>query len=207
MAHLELIREAYEPNTNQGAWDMSATKKAMNVKMAMNSKKAVAAIGSIGLVLTLSACGGSSAPVVKDSKALVETTVAKAQAAGAFGAALVTTDGSSFTLSAPTPMTPGHFASGQLPGQINDAISIAVTPKAALNLASMIVTASTPAGACADILDGDNGFTGAPQSALAAGSSTTVKWAISCPGKSGDALTFLISNNNVSLVQVTGKLA
>jgi len=170
-------------------------------------KKAFAAIGSVGLVLTLSACGGSSTPVVKDSKALVEAPVLKAQAAGAFGAALVTTDGSSFTLSSPTRMTPGHFASGQLPGQINDAISIAVTPKASLNLASMIVTASTPAGACADILDGDNGFTGAPQTALAAGSATTIKWAISCPGKSGDALTFAINNNNASLVEVTGKLS
>jgi len=104
-------------------------------------------------------------------------------------------------------MTPGHYASGQLPGQINNAISISVSPKTALNLASMIVTATTPAGTCADILDGDNGFTGAPQTPLAAGSATTIKWAISCPGKSGDALTFLISNNNVSLVQVTGKIA
>ena len=171
------------------------------------TKKALAALGSVGLVLTLSACGGSSAPVVKDSKALVEAPVLKAQAAGAFGAALVTTDGSSFTLSSPTPMTPGHYASGQLPGQVNDAISIAVTPKVALNLASMIVTATTPAGTCADILDGDNGFTGAPQSALAAGSASTIKWAISCPGKSGDALTFSISNNNANLVEVTGKLS
>jgi len=170
-------------------------------------KKAFAAVSSIGMVLTLSACGGSSAPAVKDSQALVTTAVSKPQAVGTFGSALATTDGSSFTLAAPAPMTPGHYASGQLPGQINNAISISVTPKVALNLASMIVTATTPAGTCADILDGDNGFTGAPQTPLAAGSATTIKWAISCPGKSGDALTFLISNNNVSLVQATGKLA
>jgi hypothetical protein len=168
-------------------------------------KKVIATVGSITLVLTLSACGGSSAPVVKDSKALVETAVAKPEVTGAFGAALATTDGSSFTLSAPTPMTPGHFASGQLPGQINNAISIAVTPKGSVNLASMIITATTPAGNCADILDGDNGFTGAPQTALT--SATTIKWALSCPGKSGDALTVLISNNNVALVQAVGKLA
>ncbi len=168
-------------------------------------KKVLGAIATFSAVLLLAACG-SSAPSSKDNQALVQNTVAAAQGSGAFGATLATTDGASFTLSTPSSFTPGHFASGQIPGQLFVSFSISVTPKVALNLSAMTVTATTPSGACADILDGDNAIQGAPQAALPAGAASTFKWALSCPGKSGDALTVLLSNNNVSLVQALGKL-
>ena len=169
-------------------------------------KKVLGALASFSAIFLLAACG-STAPASMDTQSLVQNTVAAAQGSGAFGAALATSDGASFTLSTPTSFTPGHFASGQIPGQTFVSFSISVTPKVALNLSSMTVTATTPAGACADILDGDNAIQGAPPTELAAGSTTTFKWALSCPGKSGDALTVLITNNNVSLVQALGKLA
>jgi hypothetical protein len=170
-------------------------------------KKVLGALASFSAVLLLAACGGSSAPSKTDNQALVQNTAAAAQGSGAFGAALATTDGAAFTLSTPASFTPGHFASGQLPGQTYVAFNISVTPKVDLNLSAMTVTATTPSGACADILDGDNAIQGAPPTAIPAGTTTSFKWALSCPGKSGDALTVLLSNNNVSLVQALGKLA
>ena len=166
-------------------------------------------LGSLSLVLLLSACGGnssSSSSSLGSTDAL--TTAALSGTAGGFGSATKAADGTSFTVSLPATYTPGKFASGAQPNQLHEGLNISATngTKATLDLSTLIVTASTPAGACVDILDGDNAYNGAPQTPLAIGATTQFKWAISCPGKHGDALSFGLSINSLESVQLSGKL-
>ena len=165
--------------------------------------------GSLSLVLLLSACGGnSSSSATSSGSTAAPTTAAAAGTAGGFGSATKTADGTSFTVSLPAPYTPGKFASGAQPNQLHEGLNISATngTKATLDLSTLIVTASTVAGTCVDILDGDNAYNGAPQAPLAVGATTQFKWAISCPGKRGDALSFGFSVNNIAAVQLSGKL-
>ena len=64
-----------------------------------------------------------------------------------------------------------------------------------------------PGGECVDIFDGDNKINGAPQEPLAAATSITFDWALSCAGKSGDELTVKLFNGETALIEAKGKLA
>jgi hypothetical protein len=121
----------------------------------------------------------------------------------------VTPDKNSFTVSSPGKFSPGKFAAGQLPGQINQRFNVSVSngSGADLDLATLIVKGSTPAGECVDIFDGDAKMDGAPQTPLAAGASITFAWGLSCPGAAGDELTVVLTNNAVNIVEAKGKLA
>ena len=164
------------------------------------------------LALALSACGGGSeteTTTAAEGEALVSTTEEEAQAKGEFDSAVVTPDKNSFTVSSPGKFSPGKFAAGQLPGQINQRFNVSVNngSGADLDLATLIVKGSTPAGACVDIFDGDAKMDGAPQTPLAAGASITFAWGLSCPGAAGDELTVVLTNNAVNIVEAKGKLA
>jgi hypothetical protein len=96
-----------------------------------------------------------------------------------------------------------------LPGQINERFNLSVTNGSAaeLDLATLIVKGSTTTGECVDIFDGDNQMEGAPTTPLAAGALVKFSWGLSCPGKSGEDISVVLSNANVTLIEVTGKLS
>jgi len=164
---------------------------------------------TIALALTLSACGGSDEAAQVDDQSLVTEVEEAPQASGGFDVPVVTPDKVTYTLSSPANFTPGKFASGMLPGQINERFNLNVTNGSAaeLDLATLIVKGSTTTGECVDIFDGDNQMEGAPTTPLAAGASAKFSWGLSCPGKAGEDISVLLSNANVNLIEVTGKLS
>jgi len=164
---------------------------------------------TIALALTLSACGGGDEVAQVDDQSLVTEVEEAPQASGGFDAPVVTPDKVSYTLSSPVNFTPGKFASGMLPGQINERFDLNVTNGSAaeLDLAILIVKGSTTTGECVDIFDGDNQMEGAPTTPLAAGASAKFSWGLSCPGKSGEDISVVLSNGSVTLIEVTGKLS
>ena len=164
---------------------------------------------TIALALTLSACGGGDEVAQVDDQSLVTEVEEAPQASGGFDAPVVTPDKVTYTLSSPANFTPGKFASGMLPGQINERFNLNVTNGSAaeLDLATLIVKGSTTTGDCVDIFDGDNQMEGAPTTPLAAGASAKFSWGLSCPGKAGEDISVLLSNANVNLIEVTGKLS
>jgi len=177
-----------------------------------NSHKVTAAVTAALLALSLSACGGGTeteTTTAAEGEALVNTVEEEAQAKGAFDAAVVTPDKNSFTVTSPAKFTPGKFAAGQLPGQINQRFNVSVSngSSADLDLATLIVKGTTTAGECVDIFDGDAKMDGAPQTPLKAGASLTFAWGLSCPGAAGDELTVVLTNNAVNIVEAKGKLA
>jgi hypothetical protein len=164
---------------------------------------------TIALALTLSACGGGDEVAQVDDQSLVTEVEEAPQASGGFDAPVVTPDKVSYTLSSPANFTPGKFASGMLPGQINERFNLNISNGSAaeLDLATLIVKGSTTTGECVDIFDGDNQMEGAPTTPLAAGASAKFSWGLSCPGKSGEDISVILSNANVTLIEVTGKLS
>ena len=48
---------------------------------------------------------------------------------------------------------------------------------------------------------------GAPTTPLAAGASANFSWGLSCPGKSGEDISVILSNGVTTLIEVAGKLA
>ena len=177
-----------------------------------NSHKVCAGMTALFIALTLSACGGGSTgetTTAAEGEALVNAVQEEAQAKGAFDAAVVTPDKNSYTVSSPSKYSPGKFAAGQLPGQINQRFNVTINngSGADLDLATLIVTGTTTAGACVDIFDGDAKMDGAPQAPLAAGASVSFAWGLSCPGAAGDELTVVLTNNAVNIVEAKGKLA
>jgi hypothetical protein len=173
--------------------------------MSIKSKLAL----TIALALTLSACGGGDEVAQVDDQSLVTEVEEAPQASGGFDAPVVTPDKVTYTLSSPANFTPGKFASGMLPGQINERFNLNVTNGSAaeLDLATLIVKGSTTTGDCVDIFDGDNQMEGAPTTPLAAGASAKFSWGLSCPGKAGEDISVLLSNGTVTLIEVTGKLS
>jgi hypothetical protein len=175
-------------------------------------KKLTSAIFATVFALTLTACSGESDSVTttaEEGQALVEVVEEAVQASGGFDAPVVTPDKVSYTLSTPASFTPGKFASGMLPGQINERFNVTVQNGSAadLDLATLIVKGSTTTGDCVDIFDGDNQMEGAPIEPLAPGASAKFSWGLSCAGKSGEDISVVLSNGVTNLIEVTGKLA
>ena len=175
------------------------------------NKKTLAALTSLLMIATLTACGGSDtadAPT-EQKQELVEVPQQEAQASGGFDSEIKLPTGESYILSSPAKFTPGKFASGIIPGQSN--YRFEVTAKnggtADLDLAVLIVQGSTSSGACVDVFDGDNNIGGAPIDPLAAGKSLTFTWALSCPGKAGDELSVTLLSGETALIEAKGTLS
>ncbi len=178
------------------------------VKSSRAGSKFVPAGIALALALTLTACGGDEVAQVDDQSLVTEVEEAP-QASGGFDSPVVTQDKVSYTLSSPAGFTPGKFASGMLPGQINERFNVTVENGSAadLDLATLIVKGSTTTGDCVDIFDGDNQMEGAPTTPLAPGATAKFSWGLACNGKSGDDLSVLLTNGVDSLIEVTGKIA
>ena len=178
------------------------------------SRMALVAIGISGLVLALASCGGGNsggqAPGNSaQSSALVTAPSSAPQASGAFGSVVTLPSHVSFTLNKLAMFIPTKFSSGQIDGQTYNSFEITVknATTAPLDLGALILTSvAGTTGDCVDIFDGQVGLQGAPSDPVAAGGTTMFKWAISCPGKSGDPLTISMTTDGVTNVQVTGKL-
>ena len=167
---------------------------------------------AFALLLTLSACGGKAAESslsASESAALTESVEVAPQASGGFDAPVVTPDKVSYMLSSPSTFNPGKFASGYLPGLLNEKFTVSITNNSAvaLDLATLIVKGGTAAGECVDIFDGDYIMAGAPTEPLALGASISFGWGLSCPGKVGDEFSVSLSNAGITYVEVKGKLA
>jgi len=178
----------------------------------LKSHKVSAVVSTAFLALALSACGGGTeteTTTAAEGEALVNVIEEEAQAKGTFDAAVVTPDNNSFTVTSPAKFTPGKFAAGQLPGQINQRFNVTVSngSGADLDLATLIIKGTTAAGACVDIFDGDAKMDGAPQNPVTVGTSITFAWGLSCPGAAGDELTVVLTNNAVNVIEAKGNLA
>ena len=157
---------------------------------------------AIATALTLTACGnGGSTTDTVDEVAATETTAAAA--AADFNAPIDLGAGVSLTISAPAAFTPGDFASNFIPGQTAQLLEVAVsnTGDKALDLSTILFTPTSDGAYCSDVLDGDNGINGAPTEPVAAGASTSFKYAVACDAKAGAPfeLTVTFGETNVGL--------
>ncbi len=174
-------------------------------------KSLIGALALLALLTSLTACGGSDEAAVpeEEKQELVEVQEQEAQAKGGFDSDITLPTGEIYQLSSPSKFTPGKFAAGQVPGQSFNRFEVSVTNggSADLDLAVLIVSGTTSAGACVDIFDGDNNINGAPLEPLAAGASKTFGWALSCPGSTGDELKVKLFSGETALIEATGKLS
>jgi len=163
------------------------------------------------LVFTLAGCGkASTANNSVNNESLIEAPVQEVAASGVCGTAVKSKDGVTSEVSNPTRFKPGQFASGQLPGYINNAFTFKFTNNSAteLDLPSLIVTARSGAEqTCVDVLDADNGYAGAPATPLAVGDSVNFRWGISCPSQPGDDLKITLQVAGIDIYEAKGKLA
>ena len=167
-------------------------------------KKSLIAVGLVA-ALALSACGGKKADTVASpdgSKAPVDAT------AGGFGAPLDLGAGISLTISTPKSFVPGQFASNFVKGQAANIFDVTVknSGTADLDPSSIIFAVNSGTNTCTDVLDGDNGITGAPTDPIAAGASITFKAAIACDAKKGDPLTMAVEVG-AGKASLNGKMA
>jgi hypothetical protein len=171
-----------------------------------SSNKFIASAGALIIALALTSCGNSTKETAVGTFTPEPTAAPKV--AGAFGSPLALADGTTYTITAPSTFVPGHFASGQIPGQLFEGFTLQVTNggKSDLDLGTLVVEGTTPSGACADIFDGDNHVNGAPQTPLPVGKMFNIGWALSCPGKAGDTIDIVVSVGNASLIKGSGKL-
>jgi hypothetical protein len=171
------------------------------------SRLALVAVTTAGLALGLAACGGgkTGGKASTDSSSLVTNTSAAPQASGSFGSVVTLPSKVAFTINKLAVFKPTSFSAGQIDGQTYNSFEIAVKngSSAALDLSTLILTTTTVSdGACVDIFDGQVGLAGAPSEMVVVGGTATFKWAVSCPGKSGDPLTISMTTDGTK-----GKLA
>lgn len=170
-------------------------------------KKGLTVVVVIG-ALALTGCSSkkSDASSSGNNNALVAT--ATPSVSGGLGTAIALGAGIIITVSQPTTFTPGQFASNYLPGQAANVFNITLknggtTP---IDPTTISLAASSGANTCTDVLDGDNGVTGAPTDPIAVAASSTFKFAIGCDAKSGAPLHLDITVGSAS-ASIDGKIA
>jgi len=171
-------------------------------------KKSLTVVLVIG-TLVLTGCGkkadNASASASPSASA---TATAAPTASGGFGSAIALGSGVSLTISAPATFTPGTFASNYLPGQAANVFDVTLknSGTAAIDPTTILLASSSGANTCTDVLDGDNGVTGAPTDPIAAGATANFKFAIGCDAKAGAPLHFDITVGT-STASIDGKIA
>jgi hypothetical protein len=163
-------------------------------------KKSLTVVMVIG-ALVLTSCG-------KKIDTASSTPTATPTASGGFGAPLSLAGGVSLTISAPAKFTPGTFASNYLPGQAANVFDVTLknAGTAAIDPTTISFAASSGTNTCTDVLDGDNGVSGAPTDPIAAGATSSFKFAIGCDAKAGAPLHFDITVGT-STASIEGKIA
>ena len=148
---------------------------------------------------------GLNSSEVENNTALVETEVPVA--AVGFGSSLDLPNGIKLTFTEPVHFTPTKFASNYQKPQIPNKFEVAVVNggTTALDLATISFAAKSGTNTCVDVLDGDNGITGAPTDSLKSGGNVTFTYGIACFAKIGDPLE-LTATFDGSVVAVSGTL-
>lgn len=157
--------------------------------------------------LALSGCGkkaDTAAPAPTESA----TPSATATVSNAFGTPITLGTGITLTISQPATFVPGNFASNYLPGQAANVFTATLKNESGADIdpATFALVASSGLNTCTDVLDGDNGISGAPTEPIATATQVTFKFAIGCDAKSGDPLhmDITIGSNTAAL---DGKVA
>ncbi|MBC7462897.1 MAG: hypothetical protein H7227_01400 [Actinobacteria bacterium] len=116
--------------------------------------------------------------------------------------------GITVTISAPKTFTPGNFASSYLPGQVANVLAVEIKNSGSTEIDPTSISFASDSGdnTCTDVLDGDNGVSGAPTDPIAAGTTASFKIAVGCDAKAGAPLRVSI-NIGASSVAVDGKIA
>jgi len=169
-------------------------------------KKSLTVVLVIG-ALVLTGCGKKSDTASSSPKETATATAAPT-ASGGFGSPVALGSGIALTISAPTSFKPGTFASNYLPGQAANVFDVTLKNggTAAIDPTTISLAASSGANTCTDVLDGDNGVSGAPTDPIAAGATSTFKFAIGCDAKAGAPLHFDITVGT-STASIDGKIA
>ncbi len=169
-------------------------------------KKSLTVVLVIG-ALVLTGCGKKSNNASNSPKETPTATTAPT-ASGGFGSPIPLGGGVSLTISPPASFKPGTFASNYLPGQAANVFTVTLknAGTAAIDPATISLAASSGANTCTDVLDGDNGVSGAPTDPIAAGATSTFKFAIGCDAKAGAPLHFNITVGT-STASIDGKIA
>lgn len=169
-------------------------------------KKSLTVVLVIG-ALVLTGCGKKSNTASGSPKETATATTAPT-ASGGFGSPLALGNGISLTISAPVSFKPGTFASNYLPGQAANVFDVTLKNggTAAIDPTTISLAASSGTNTCTDVLDGDNGVSGAPTDPIAAGATSTFKFAIGCDAKAGAPLHFDITVGT-STASIDGKIA
>lgn len=157
--------------------------------------------------LALTGCGKKADTAANSPKAS-STATATTAASGGFGSPLDLGGGISLTISTPKSFVPGKFASNYLKGQSANNFDVTVKNGGTANLdpSTILLSANSGTNTCSDVLDGDNGITGAPTDPVAAGTSITFKFAFACDAKSGDPFHLSVSVGAAE-ASIDGKVA
>ena len=169
-------------------------------------KKSLTVVLVIG-ALVLTGCGKKNNNA-SGTPTETPTATAAPTASGGFGSPITLGGGVTLTISAPMTFTPGNFASNYLPGQAANVFNVTVKNggTSAIDPTTISLAASSGANTCTDVLDGDNGVTGAPTDPIAAGATSKFKFAIGCDAKAGAPLHFDITVGT-STASIDGKIA
>ena len=169
-------------------------------------KKSLTVVVVIG-ALVLTGCGSKKA-VSATSTTTTPTATAAPTASGGFGSPVALGAGVILTISAPASVVPGNFASNYLKGQAANIFNVTLknSGSAPIDPTTILLAASSGANTCTDVLDGDNGVSGAPTDPIAAGATSTFKFAIGCDAKAGAPLHFNITVGT-STAAIDGKIA
>lgn len=152
-------------------------------------KKTLTVIALIG-VLVLAGCSSKKAENASNGKNDALVASAAPSTSGGFGAPVTVGAGITVTVSKPASFTPGTFASNYLTGQVANVFSVVLKngTTAPIDPATISIVASSGKNTCTDVLDGDNGVSGAPTDPIPASTSANFKFAIGCDAKSGAPL-------------------
>lgn len=173
-------------------------------------KKLVLAVSLTVLATTiLTGCAkknvGANQNAGENNSSLVEAEAPTATVG--FGSSLDLANGVKLSFTEPTHFVPTKFASNYQKPQIPNKFEVTVVNGGteALDLATVSIIAKSGTNTCVDVLDGDNGITGAPTDSLKPGGTITFAYGIACLAKIGDPLELTASFNG-SVVGVTGTL-
>lgn len=170
-------------------------------------KKSLTVVVVIG-ALVLTGCGKKANNASSSTTPTPSATASTAAASGGFGSPVTLGGGISVTVSAPTSFKPGNFASNYLPGQAANVFNVTLKNggTAAIDPTTISLAANSGTNTCTDVLDGDNGVTGAPTDPIAAGATSTFKFAVGCDAKVGAPLHVDITVGSSS-AGIDGKIA
>lgn len=169
-------------------------------------KKSLTVVLVIG-ALVLTGCG-KKANNASSTTTPTATPTATAAASGGFGSPVTLGGGISVTISAPTSFKPGNFASNYLPGQAANLFDVSLKNggTTAIDPTTISLAANSGTNTCTDVLDGDNGVSGAPTDPIAAGATATFKFAVGCDAKAGAPLHIDVTVGSAS-AGIDGKIA